>query len=187
MFVRLAKVISLQSMKRILRIGFWVALVVVAGLVIRSIIVDDDSSGATASTRIVTVDDLREAARSQGRPIYWAGQRLGTELELSQPDESSTYVRYLTGGAEPEETRSDFLTVGTYDYPGATKALIGLSQKVGGVRRSAPGGGVVYFNRARPQSVYLAYPGVDVQIEVYDPDPGRAQGLVASGQVVPLG
>lgn len=175
-------------MKLILRIGFWVAIVVIAGVVVRSIVGgDDDSSEATAGAEIVAVDELREVAGSQERPIYWAGAQAGMELELSQPDESSTYIRYLPEGVGAGEQQADLLTVATYDYPDAAEELIGLSQKPGGVRRSAPGGGVVYFNRARPQSVYLAYPGVDVQIEIYDPNPQRAQSLATSGRIVSLG
>lgn len=175
-------------MKQILRIGFWVGIVVIAGVVVRSIVVsDDDSAGATAGVEIVSVDELREAAGSQDTPIYWAGAQAGAELELSQPDESSTYIRYLPEGVDAGEQQADFLTVATYEYPGAAEELIRLSEKPGGVRRSAPGGGVVYFDRARPQSVYLAYPGVDVQIEIYDPDPQRVQDLAASGRIVSLG
>jgi hypothetical protein len=35
--------------------------------------------------------------------------------------------------------------------------------------------------------VYLAYPDVDLQIEVFDPTGGRARQLVTSGQIVPVG
>lgn len=175
-------------MKQALRVGFWVGIVVIAGVVARAIVVsDDESAGATAGVEIVSVDELREAAGSQETPIYWAGAQAGTKLELNQPDESSTYIRYLPEGVEAGERQADFLTVGTYEYPGATEELIRLSEKPGGVRRSAPGGGVVYFNRARPQSVYLAYPGVDVQIEIYDPDAAQALGLATSGRIVSLG
>jgi hypothetical protein len=102
------------------------------------------------------------------------------------PEEGRTFVRYLTEGAEPGDPRPDFLTVGTYAFPGAVESLQELAGEAGGVERSAPGGGVVYFNRDQPQSVYLAYPGMDIQIEVYDPDPVRAKNLVTSGQIVPI-
>ena len=66
------------------------------------------------------------------------------------------------------------------------RALEDLARKPGGVQRSAPGGGVVYFNRDVPNSVYLAYPGQEVEIEIFDPDPARAKELATSGAIVPV-
>jgi hypothetical protein len=176
-----------MSRRRIIRIGFWVALAVVVVLVVRSIADGGDSSGDTTAPEIVTLEELRDEANSTGEPIYWAGAQPNTELELSRPDKERIYVRYLTGDAEVGTKQTDFLTVGTYTFPGAAAALQKLSEKPGGVRASTAGGGIVYFDRNRPQNVYLAYPGVDIEIEVYDPDAKRALGLVASGQIVPVG
>jgi hypothetical protein len=51
---------------------------------------------------------------------------------------------------------------------------------------SVVGGGFAFADEKRPTSVYLAFPDLDLQIEVYDPKPGRAQQLVASGQIAPV-
>jgi hypothetical protein len=96
-------------------------------------------------------------------------------------------VRYLTDGAEAGDPQANFLTVGTYDDPDAVAALRRQGGEPGGVLAKAPGGATVYFERTKPRSVYLAYPGVDVQIEVYDPDFERALQLVNSGQIVSAG
>lgn len=136
----------------------------------------------------MTVDSLRETAAARGTPIYWAGPQNGTELELTETEGGDrTYVRYLTGGAQPGDPRPNFLTIGTYVFPGAVAALKRQSHTAGGVLASAPGGATVYFNRDRPQSIYLALPGIGVEIEVYDPDAKRALELVSSGQIVPVG
>jgi hypothetical protein len=42
-------------------------------------------------------------------------------------------------------------------------------------------------DRRAPNSVYVAYPNVPTQVEVYDPHPGRAAALVRSGIVAPIG
>jgi hypothetical protein len=150
---------------------------------------DDDSSkgakGDSTAAEIVTVDSLRETAASRDTPIYWAGERQGTELELSQPDQDRTYVRYLTDGAKAGDPRGDFLTIGTYASANPVAALRRQGNRSDGVLGKAPGGATVYFNRKQPQSVYLAFPGVDAQIEVYDPKFNEALRLVNSGQIVP--
>jgi hypothetical protein len=148
---------------------------------------DSDDSTSTASTgaEIVTVDSLRETAAGRDTPIYWAGERQGTELELSQPDADRAYVRYLTDGAKAGSPMPDFLTVGTYASADPVAALRRQGKQPEGVLGTAPGGATVYFNRSNPQSVYLAFPGVDAQIEVYAPNFKQALQLVNSGQIVP--
>jgi hypothetical protein len=146
-----------------------------------------DSAKSSSSAEIVSADALQETAAEQANPVYWAGERKGTELELSQPSQGRTYVRYLTGGAEAGSQKPDFLTVSTYDQANAVAALRRQGKEPGGVIGTAPGNATVYFSQTNPQSVYLAYPGVPVEIEVYDPSFKRALQLVNSGQIVAVG
>lgn len=171
-----------------LRIGIALIGVLAVGLVTWLVLSGDDDSTANSSgeAEIVSVESLREATGGQGTPVYWAGEQGGTEIELSQPEKGRTYVRYLSGDAEAGDPRR-FLTVGTYVTPDPVAALQRQGQQPGGVLGKAPGGATIYFDRDRPQSVYLAYPGVEAQIEVYDPDFRRALQLVNSGQIVSTG
>jgi hypothetical protein len=139
------------------------------------------SSGAA---EVVSADSLREASSAGASPIYWAGEQEGTELELSRPDKERTYVRYLTGGAEAGDERADFLTVSTYVQPNAVAVLRRQSERSGGTIGHAPGDATVYYDQANPGSVYLAYPGSPVEVEVYDPSFERALRLVKSGRIV---
>jgi len=169
-----------------LRLRLGLAAVLAVGLILWIVLRDDDDSSNSSSgaAEIVSVDSLRDAAAEQDTPVYWAGERVGTELELSQPDEDRVYVRYLTGGAKAGDPRPDFLTVGTYANPKAVAALQRQGREPGGVLGEAPGGATVYFSRTQPESVYLAYPGTDVEIEIYDPNFKRALQLANSGQIV---
>lgn len=148
---------------------------------------DDSSSSGSGEAEIVSTDALEDAVAGEEEPIYWAGEQEGTELELSRPGEGRTYVRYLTDGAEAGDPRADFLTVGTYVHPEPVAALRRQGKEPGGVLGTAPGKAVVYFSRDQPSSVYLAYPGTGVEIEVFDPIFTRALQLVNSGQIVPVG
>lgn len=155
------------------------------------LLIDDnesgDSSNASASTKaeIVSVTALRTAAAAEEAPIYWPGATEGTELELSQPSAERTYVRYLPDGTEAGDPRR-FLTVGSYRFPNPTAALRARGAEPEGVLATAPGEGTVYFSRENPKSVYLAYPGVDVEIEVFAPEFKEALRLVTSGRIVPV-
>lgn len=147
---------------------------------------DSSSSQPTSSgaAEIVSADSLRDAAAEAAMPVYWAGEQDGTELELSRPDKERTYVRYLTGGAKAGDKRADFLTVGTYAQPNAVASLRRQGKRSGGTIARAPGNATVYYDQANSGSVYLAYPGAPVEVEVFDPSFKRALRLVESGQIV---
>lgn len=147
----------------------------------------DSAKSESGGAEIVSTEALRDAVSGADAPVYWAGEQKGTEVELSQAGAGRTYVRYLTGGAEAGSSSADFLTVGTYAHANPVAALRRQGKEPGGVIGSAPGRGTVYFNRNDPKSVYLAYPGVDVEIEIYDPNFTRALQLTNSGQIVPVG
>lgn len=150
----------------------------------------DSGSSTQASSgeaEVVSADSLRETAAEGTTPIYWAGEQAGADLELSRPDESRTYVRYLTGGAEAGDERADFLTVSTYVQPDAVASLRHQSKRADGTIAHAPGNATVYYDQKHPGSVYLAYPGKPVEVEVFDPSFQRALRLVESGQIVAVG
>ena len=48
------------------------------------------------------------------------------------------------------------------------------------------GKGIAFYDASRPTNVYVAWPGVGVQVEVYDPSAANAQRLVASGAIAPV-
>jgi hypothetical protein len=144
-------------------------------------------AGSTQSTEaeVVSVAALRRATIAEDAPTYWAGAMAGTDLELSRPAPDRTYVRYLTGGAKAGDPKP-FLTVGSYRLHDPVGILRHRGGEAGGVLASAPGEGVVYFDRTDPTSVYLAYPHTEVEIEVFAPVFKEALQLVTDGRIVPV-
>jgi hypothetical protein len=142
------------------------------------------SQQASPGAEIVSADSLRQVASEGTTPIYWAGEQAGTRLELSRSDKTRTYVRYLTRDAEAGNKRADFLTVSTYVQPHAASSLRREGKRSGGMVARAPGGAIIYYEQDDPHSVYLAYPGTPVEVEVFDPSFKRALRLVGSGAIV---
>ena len=56
----------------------------------------------------------------------------------------------------------------------------------GGITDRTPDDGLVVSFATSPNNVYVAFPGSDYEIEVYDPHPGRALELATAGGIVPL-
>jgi len=150
---------------------------------------DDEDGGAEgdpAPARIVSAAELEEIAAESAAPIYWAGERPGTELEYDEGAGERDYVRYLSGDAEAGDPRPAFLTIATYPLSDPAGALRANARRTNTKVQRARGGALVWVNPDRPQSVYLAEPGAEHQVEVYDPDPARALAVALSGEVGPV-
>jgi hypothetical protein len=147
----------------------------------------DDAAGArTGAVQVVPESGLLGAMEGVGYPVYWAGPRLGVEYEVTRPEEGRAFVRYLPEGEEAGSERP-FLTVGSYRQPGALSSVRELGQQPGSVLVRIAGGGPAAADSPEATNAYLAFPGVETQVEVYDPRPGRALALIRSGAIVPIG
>jgi hypothetical protein len=131
--------------------------------------------------------ELTRVAGSIGHPIYWAGPRGGTRYELSRTKDGRVFIRYLPPGVKLGDPKPNYLSVGTYPQADAFKTLTATAKKQGVPTIKLRGGGLAFADKSHPTSVYLAYPGADYQIEVYDPSAARARQLVSSGKIVPVG
>ena len=124
---------------------------------------DRTTSGRPAAQGpvVASLGGLRDLANSVGHPVYWAGERPG-EHELTVDPNGNIFIRYLDAGV-PAGSRRTSLTVATYPLARGYEIL-----KVG---------------KAKPNNAYIAYPGTDLQIEVYDPKAGRAFELATAGGI----
>jgi hypothetical protein len=146
---------------------------------------EDDPAEPRAEPRSVSVRELRAFADSLPHPLYWAGTFPGFKLELTASANGNVYVRYLPKDVAIGDRRPLFTTIGTYPMRNAFASLKKAGRQEGTVETPAPGGGIALSRKARP-SVYLAYPGAEVLVEIYARRQGRAQELLQSGRVGPV-
>jgi len=140
------------------------------------------TTGLATAPQGLTLAGLRAFAKRVGHPVYWIGPRTNTTYEVTQTTDGRIYVRYLPRRT-PVGTTKPFLTVGTYPVPDALKATEAKASAGGSVRVPAASGGVAFYASSRPTNVYEAFPGVDYQLEIYDPSRGAA-ALVSAGRIV---
>lgn len=180
------------------RIGAVVALAVAAAFVIWLVVRGNDDSSSTTTTSTneaarpigpiaATPAALRALSTRAKQPIYWVGPRKGQTYELTRTAGGRVYVRYLPPGATVGNRRADYTIVGTYPTPGALQVLKSLAKQPNEKSVPAPGGGFAVYNASAPTNVYVAFPGSNVQIEVFDPSARKALRLVKTGQVAPVG
>jgi hypothetical protein len=174
-----------------IKLGSALAVVIAAVFVAWAVIGSGGSSSQPGSTPTVTaigpvglsVSGLRSFAKRAGRPIYWAGAQKSYFYELTRTSDNKVYVRYLPPDASVGAKGADFLVIATYPFPNALRAL---RNAAGGHAIRLPSGGIASVNAKHPSSVYLAYPGVEYQVEVYDPSPARSLEVARSGAVRPI-
>jgi hypothetical protein len=177
------------------RIGAVVAVAVAAALVVWLVVVRNDSNGSSGEAPQVagipavaaTPERLRELSVEAGRPIYWLGPEKGRTYELTRTANDRIYVRYLPADVPVGATEAKYPLVGTYPVDNAYDVLKELATTSGESSFTAPKNGFAVYSTEHPTNIYLAYPGSDVQIEVYDPSAEHARELITSGQVVPVG
>jgi hypothetical protein len=164
-------------------------LIAAAVVVVLLLLNNDDGSSEPASTggaEAITVQGLRDLAGSVDHPVYWAGARPGKGYELTITDTGNIFVRYLDPNTPVGSREVASLTIGTYPVPDAYAATQAVAKEAGARTGETPDGAIVVTNSSNPNSVYVAYPGSDQQIEVYDPNPKTAFSLAESGAVVPI-
>jgi len=169
--------------------GVVVGLAVVVGVVAWIASGEDDEAVVPveeAEPRIVAVQELEGIAAAGGYPVYWAGPRAGTALELTESSDGSVQIRHLGDGVGVGEEPAAFLTVGTYPLADPAAALDSFAAEPSAIVRRSPDGRRIVTSSQKPTSVYFASPDNSVQVEVYDPSPKRALALALSGRVRPI-
>src|SRR5207247_598445 len=106
---------------------------------------------------------LVKLSNALGHPIYWAGAAQGTTYELTKASTGAVYVRYLPRGVKLGVSRP-YLTVATYPLPHAYATTRAAARQPGAMA-VALASGTAFYLKASPTSVYLAFRGVQEQIE----------------------
>ena len=168
-----------------------ILLVVLSVALVAAVVVwlvnGDDASSTAGEPEAVTASELSEFADGDGTPVYWLGPRRDASYELTDTPSGPIYVRYLTDGAEAGDERAKFVTVATYPGGDGIAALHKAVREESAAKLAkTDDGAVLLVDPTSPDNAHLAYPGANVQIEVYSPVPGEALRLAARGAVRPV-
>jgi hypothetical protein len=144
----------------------------------------DSTSKANAVGPIgLSASGLKTLAGAVGQPIYWAGPKDGDVYELTRTTTGNVFVRYLPQGTKVGAKEANYLVIATYPFKNALQALKNVAN---GREITLTGGGIALVDAKYPKSVHVAYPGVNYQVEVYDPSPARSLAVARSGVVRPV-
>jgi hypothetical protein len=177
-------VYRLEENPRLRLVALSVAILLVAAFVWVAFIRDGD--GGPVEPQAMTVSELEDFAADQDHPVYWVGERDDETLEVTRTDAGNVYVRYLPEGVEVGDASPNHPSIGTYPIDDAYEVTEGIADRDDAIDGRTPDGALLVTTRGRPQSIYIAHEGEDVQVEVYDPDAERAIRVASSGDVQPV-
>jgi hypothetical protein len=145
------------------------------------------SSQSTAGQMALTESELKSVVANLNSVVYWVGPLENAKYTLDVTDAGAAFVRYLPNGEGANDTAKNYLIVATYRVNAAYDAIKTAGNEQDGIGLLTSDGAAVYYNKNAATNVYLAYPGQDLQIEVFDPTPGKALQLVNTiGLVKPI-
>lgn len=173
--------------KRWLTILLLVLSAALIAVVVVWLVHDDSSSPKAGEPEAASASQLSEFAAEHGEPIYWLGARQNAGYELTDTKSGRVYIRYLTDGAEAGDERADFITVATYPGDDGIATLRKAAREEDGAKLAkTDDGAVLLIDPSSPDNAHLAYPGANLQVEVYSPVPGEALRLAVRGEVQPV-
>jgi len=117
----------------------------------------------------LTENELIDAVKKLGVDVYWAGPVDGAKYTLSAPAEGQVYLRYLPNGDGLTDTKPNYVVIATYTTADAFTATQAAGNQSNGVTFINNQGAAVYYNKDVPSNVYVAYPNLSYQIEVFSP------------------
>ena len=133
---------------------------------------------------IVTPSELERFAGNH-YPVYWAGKRPHTKLELTLTSKDAIFVRYIPHGAKVGDT-TKHLTVGTYGDINGYTALTTAKKRVASVVHGRNGAVITVF-KSRPNSTYFSFKNAGFQVEVFSPRHGVSKRLTDDGSITLVG
>ena len=174
---RTSRALAVSTAPRVLA-GFAIAV----GLLSAACGTSSGTGSSDSDAVALTPSGLRTLATSLNQPIYWVGPSAHVTYERTIPGNGRILVRYLPSDAKLG-TKTQYLTVGTYIVPDAYAATQRAASAPGAIRIKVSSSAIAFTTKARPLNAWITYPGSRYQIEVFDPQPGKARRLVASGRV----
>lgn len=138
--------------------------------------VNANASGQAA----LSEDQLKSEVRKVGGSIFWAGAMPGAKYTFNHLAAGQDYIRYLPNGQGLSDTTQNYRVIATYKEATAYATISAAAKLKTGVSLTNPDGSIVYYAKATPTHVYMAFKNFPYQIEIFDPIPGASLKLATT-------
>ena len=142
--------------------------------------VNPTTSGQVALTEA----GLRSAVKTLGVSVFWAGSIPGALYTYNHGIAGQSFVRYLVNGKGLADVAQNYRVIATYSDARAYQTMQAAGKLTTGVSITNPDGSLIYYAKATPTHVYLAYKNLAFQIEIFDPNPGVSLKLATTPGII---
>jgi hypothetical protein len=159
-------------------------------------VTSNSSSAPTASSTTLTEvisgkvalteAELIAAVKELGADVYWAGPVKGAKYTLAVPVDGQAYVRYLPEGQGIDDTKPNYVVIATYTTADAFTATQAAGNTSNGVSFISASGAAIYYSKDTPTNVYVAYPNLNFQVEIFNPIAATALEIASTNGALRL-
>lgn len=142
------------------------------------------TNGSSTGQVALTATQLVNQVKASGQTVYWAGEVAGALYTLDRTTTGQYFIRYLPGGQGLSDTQQNYRVIATYQDAKAYATMQIAGKMANAVSFSNPDGSLVYYSKATPTHVYLAYKDLGYQIEIFDPTAGASLKLATTPGVI---
>lgn len=139
-------------------------------------------SGGVCLTEV----ELKKLIKEDNLRAYWTGPLKNATYTLNSSTKGQIFIRYVPKSEKCDDVAAKFRVIATYDEADAFATTQAAGTTADGVSLLNADGSIVYFNKNVPTNIYLAYPGIDYQIEIYDPNPKEAVTLATRAGILQM-
>jgi hypothetical protein len=141
-------------------------------------------SGQLSGRVALTENELLAIVSENNLVAYWSGSEAGALYSLVANTSGQVFVRYLSDGLGLEDTSANYRVVATYPQADAFAITQAAGNQANAISFVNPDGAQVFFSKDFPSNIYMAYPDLAYEIEIYDPGSGVALNLATTSMAI---
>jgi hypothetical protein len=143
---------------------------------------------AIAGKVALTQNQLESLVAEESITAYWAGPRPGYLYSIDTTSKDRVFLQYIQANKNSSNVVANSRVIATYFTKDGFARTVAAATQPGNTGFRNPNGSVVFYDKNRNTDIYLAFPGREVQIEIFDPLAGQALSLaVLQDQITMIG
>jgi hypothetical protein len=170
-------------------VSIWITVAAVLGLIIGAGAIYLQQSAASQenllagqlSGRVALEEaELRTLIRENDIVAYWSGPEENCKYALIVNGSGQVFIRYLKDGFGIDDATSNYRVIGTYPQVDSFSITKAAGNQANAISFVNPDGAQVFYSKEFPANVYVAFPDVNYQIEIFDPETGVSLNIATT-------
>ena len=130
-----------------------------------------------SGSKLMTSSELTTLVRERNLTVYWAVNLPNSKYQLNAVDPSRISLSYFPAPQSLAGSKPN-LSIGTYLSANSSVAVQLAMRSTGNIGVRTPEGANAFFARANPNDLFVSFPKINAEIEIYSTKPGGALALL---------